>query len=377
LGVSLLFILSSNYKRPIRKIIEKHIGGDLHHIELANQVSFLNRAVLEKTLRETPRGGHVLLDATSTDYIDPDILILIREFRDKTAPALGIKLSLKGFLPLYELHDNLQYVDYSTREVQRDLTPQQVLQLLVEGNERFRSGRILPRDMRRHVVAMAQGQYPMAVILSCMDARTPTEMIFDMGLGDLLNVCIAGNALLGPRSLASVEYGCAAAGAKLVLVMGHTHSSVMETAIAAACSVEDSRQYGQHFHHIVEEIKRSMDQHVCEVFVKAVGVEREAIVNDVARKHVLRTVQQLFTLSQTLRELVAEKRIAIIGAMYNTQTGTIDIVTDSAIGPIDRGGISPSSANNLSGNLIGNLVDSAANKNSLRDVVDSTKGVSS
>ena len=71
LGVAILFILHSNFRRPLRRIVEKHIGGEVLRIELANQVSFLNRAVLERTLNEVPRGGHVLLDATQTDYIDP------------------------------------------------------------------------------------------------------------------------------------------------------------------------------------------------------------------------------------------------------------------------------------------------------------------
>lgn len=344
LGVSLLFILSSNYKRPIRKTIEQHIGGELHHIELANQVSFLSRAVLEKTLRETPRGGHVLLDATNTDYIDPDILTLVREFKDKTAPALDIKLSLKGFLPSFGLQDNLQYVDHSTPELQREFTPQQVLELLAEGNSRFKSGRVLPRDMRRHVMAMAQGQYPMAVVLSCMDARTPTEMIFDMGLGDLLNVCIAGNAALGPRSMASVEYGCAVAGAKLVLVMGNTRSSVTEAAMAVACLGAAPDQYGQHFHHIVEEISRSIDHQMCEDFRKADLEERQMIADDVARKQVLRTVERLPVLSPTLQALVSEQRIAIIAAMYDTQTGQVQLLWDSVIGPVESDAMSVSDA---------------------------------
>ncbi len=96
LGVSLLFILSSNTKRPIHKTLERHLGVEVHHIELANQVSFLSRAVLEKSLREVPRGGHVLLDARNTDYLDPDIISFFHEFRDKTAPALGLQISLKG-----------------------------------------------------------------------------------------------------------------------------------------------------------------------------------------------------------------------------------------------------------------------------------------
>ena len=97
LAVSIGFILSSNVRRPLRRIVEKHLGGEVIHIELANQVSFLNRAALGRALDEVPRGGHVLLDAHNTDYIDPDVLNLIRDFKEQTAPARGVEVSLLGF----------------------------------------------------------------------------------------------------------------------------------------------------------------------------------------------------------------------------------------------------------------------------------------
>ena len=73
LAVSTSFILYSNLRRPMRRIVEKHLGGEVLHIQFSTQVSFLNRAALERILREVPRGGHVLLDASHTDYIDPDV----------------------------------------------------------------------------------------------------------------------------------------------------------------------------------------------------------------------------------------------------------------------------------------------------------------
>ena len=97
LAVSIGFILCSNVRRPVRRIVEKHLGGEVVHIELANQVSFLNRAALARVLDEVPRGGHVLLDAQDTDYIDPDVLDLIRDFKEQTAPARGVEVSLLGF----------------------------------------------------------------------------------------------------------------------------------------------------------------------------------------------------------------------------------------------------------------------------------------
>ena len=192
LAVSIGFILSSNVRRPIRRIVEKHLGGEVVRIELANQVSFLNRAALVRALDEVPRGGHVLLDAQSTDYIDPDVLDLIRDFKEQTAPARGVEVSLLGFRSKYQLQDQTQYVDYSTRELQSALTPQQVLQILKDGHERFRTGRRLTRDLGRQVNATADGQHPLAVVLSCIDSRTPAELIFDLGVGDIFSVRIAG-----------------------------------------------------------------------------------------------------------------------------------------------------------------------------------------
>ena len=97
LAMSISFILHSNMRRPIRRFVEKHLGGDVLHLELANQESFLNRAALSKVLAEVPRSGHVLLDAQNTDYIDPDVLDLIRDFKEQTGPARGVEVSLLGF----------------------------------------------------------------------------------------------------------------------------------------------------------------------------------------------------------------------------------------------------------------------------------------
>ncbi len=114
LGTSALFILISNLRTPIRRIVETHIGGDVVHIELANQVSFLNRAALDKVFSETAHGSNLLIDASDTDYIDPDVLSLIRDFKSNRGPAHGISVSLRGFRKKYNLHDEIQFADYST-----------------------------------------------------------------------------------------------------------------------------------------------------------------------------------------------------------------------------------------------------------------------
>lgn len=325
MAISVSFILHSNLKRPMRRIVEKHLGGDVVRIELANQISFLNRAALDRVLNEVPRGGNVLLDARQTVYIDPDVLGLIHEFKDHTGPARSIKVSLLGFKSKYQLEDEIQYVDYSNRAIQSKLTPEQVLQILKEGNERFRTGKQLTRDLGRQVHATSDGQFPMAAVLSCIDSRTPTEMIFDVGLGDIFCVRIAGN-VTSQKVLGSLEYCCSVAGAKLLLVMGHTRCGAVTAAVNCACASENASQVTgcEHLDSIVNDIQISIDRDSC----RGVGVlnpeEKQRYVDTVARRNVLTSIQSIIQRSNTLSNLVREGRIAIVGGMYDVTTGEIE-----------------------------------------------------
>ncbi|MBI2825253.1 MAG: bifunctional SulP family inorganic anion transporter/carbonic anhydrase [Planctomycetia bacterium] len=333
LAVSIGFILNSNLRRPLRRTVEKHLGGEVLHIELANQVSFLNRAALEKALRDAPRGAHVLLDAQATDYIDPDILSLIREFKERTAPVRGVQVSLRGFRHKYQLKDEIRFVDYSTRELQGQLSPAQVLQLLKEGNERFRTGRPLWRDLGRQRDAAAKGQHPLAVVLSCIDSRSPTELIFDAGLGDIFSVRVAAN-VISRKVLGSMEYACAVAQAKLILVVGHTRCGAVTAAVDLACSTQSAEQAMgcQHLGTIVHEIQQSIDSAGCERIVHAPPEKKEAFIDAVARQNVERAVQQIVEKSHTINRLAREGRVVVTGAMYDIRTGKIDFLANEPVG---------------------------------------------
>ncbi len=330
LAVSVGFILNSNVRRPIRRVVEKHLGGDVIHIELANQVSFLNRAALSKVLDDVPRGGHVLLDASHTDYIDPDVLELIREFKEVSAPIRGVEVSLLGFRNKYQLLDNIQYVDYSTRDLQASLTPQQVVQILKDGHERCRKGQRLTRDFGRQVSATATGQHPLAVVLSCIDSRTPAELIFDLGVGDIFVVRVAGN-ITSRKILASVEYGCAVAGAKLVLVVGHTRCGAVTAAVELMGEKRTPAEITgcEHLEHIVRDIQLSTDAEACRAAALLEAGQRLAFVDGVARRNVVRVVRRMREESRTLDELVRSDRIAIVGAMYDVTTGEIEFLPDA------------------------------------------------
>lgn len=335
LGVSVLFILRSNLRRPVNKVVEKHLGGEVVRIELANQVSFLNRAALAATLNDVPAGGHVLLDATGTDYIDQDIRHLIREFHDTTAPARGVTVSLQGFQDRYQLRDEVRYVDYSTRELQEAVTPRQVLDILKDGNERFRTGRRLSRDLGRQVNATAAGQHPLAVLLTCIDSRSPAELIFDLGVGDIFVVRMAGN-IASRKVLGSMEYATAVAGAKLVLVLGHTRCG----AVAAACGkpgphapLPDDEPGKDHIEHILASVRQSIDPHTAHEYPHLSDDRKRQVADDVARRNVVRTVDAILEQSGPISDLARSGRVLVAGALYDVATGGIEFLTERGATP--------------------------------------------
>lgn len=327
LAVSAGFILHSNLRRPVRRFVEKHLGGEVLHVVLANQVSFLNRAALAAVFDEVPRGGHVLLDAQNTDFIDPDVLDMIREFKERTWPARGVEVSLVGFRNKYQIEDQIQYVDYSTRDLQEAVTPAQVLQILKDGHERFRTGQRLTRDLSRQVSATAQGQHPLAVVFSCIDSRSPAELIFDSGFGDIFSVRIAGN-VPSRKVLASIEYACAVAGAKLILVLGHTRCGAVTAAVKliGATTTAAEATGCQHIDHIVHDIQTSADAAKCRAAQQWPDAEKQAFVDTVTRDHVARVVRRLREDSRTLDELARDGRILIVGAIYDVVTGEMQFL---------------------------------------------------
>jgi MFS superfamily sulfate permease-like transporter len=326
LGVAICFILQSNIRRPIKKTIEKHATGDeVLHIELPNQVGFFNRVSLSKTLRNIAPGSHVLINASHTDYIDPDILDLITDYQNNTAKTQDIAVSLVGFKDKYpQLEDRIHYVDVSNLKTQESLTPERVLEILQEGNARFRQNTRLTRDLSRQLNATATGQFPMAVILSCIDSRSPVELIFDLSLGDIFSVRIAGN-VVSHKVLGSIEYSCAVAGAKLILVMGHTSCGAIKASIDLMCNQKTAVEATGcvNLDSLVSEIQKSIDIAACKNFHQWTKPKKEKYANDVAYKNVLRTLHIIRSKSSTLDQMVRQGKVALVGAMYDIATAKV------------------------------------------------------
>jgi len=203
----------------------------------------------------------------------------------------------------------------SLTEAQRDsLTPDQVVKAFLDGNARFISGAQRDRDFLAEMKSSATGQYPAAIVLSCIDSRTPVEVISDLGIGDTFNAKVAGNAV-NDDILGSMEYACAVAGAKAVLVMGHTSCGAIKGAI-------DNVVLGN-LTLLLARFKTAIDETVYEGSRTS---KNPAFVDAVARTQVLKSAQQVRERSAVLANLEAEGKIRIVASMYDIASGTVALV---------------------------------------------------
>ncbi|WP_306307759.1 carbonic anhydrase, partial [Acinetobacter baumannii] len=186
----------------------------------------------------------------------------IQEYQNETAIKRQIDLKLIGFKQHYqELDDAVLDIDISTRDLQSKLKPSDVLKLLKEGNQRFVRNERLQRDIYRQIrVTADEGQHPIAAVLGCMDSRAPTEMLFDVGIGDLFSLRIAGN-VAGQKVLGSLEFACQAKGAKVIVVLGHTDCGAVTSACQLALqkqSVADIKEM-PHIQYVLGPLMHSVD----------------------------------------------------------------------------------------------------------------------
>ncbi len=202
-----------------------------------------------------------------------------------------------------------------TKELRDAMTPDQVIAAMKEGNQRFRSGKGMAHDYLAQKRATAEGQFPAAVILSCIDSRAPAEIILDMGIGETFNGRVAGN-IANDDLLGSMEFACAVAGAKLVLVMGHTACGAVKGAI-------DGAKLGN-LTGLLDKIKPAVD---ATTFSGDRSSKNDAFVDAVAATNVRQTIDEIRRHSPVLAGLEKEGKIKIVGSMYQLVGGKVDFLS--------------------------------------------------
>lgn len=201
-----------------------------------------------------------------------------------------------------------------TKEMQRKITPEQALELLKNGNRRFVDNLSYNRNLLQQVNETANGQYPFATILSCIDSRTTAELIFDQGLGDIFSIRVAGN-VINDDILGSMEFACEIAGSKLIVVLGHTSCG----AIKGACEHVKMAHLTQLLNKVTPAIEQASDNTIADA-------NNPEFINKVAEINVLNSINIILKESEVLKQLVEQNKIKIIGGLYDISTGSVSFL---------------------------------------------------
>lgn len=204
-----------------------------------------------------------------------------------------------------------------TAESQSKLTPKEAIELLKEGNKRFVNREMRERDLLSQVEETSKGQFPFACVVGCIDSRVPATTVFDQGIGSLFVATVAGN-IINEDILGSLEFGCAAAGSKAIVVLGHTSCG----AVKGAC---DSVELGN-LTSLLSKINASVKETVEPNDPAMRNSSNLLFVNEVAKNNVLRSVENIRVKSNVLRRLEEEGKITIVGAMYDVGTGKVSFL---------------------------------------------------
>ncbi len=203
-----------------------------------------------------------------------------------------------------------------TKEAQSNMTGNSVLQDLLEGNKRFVEGNSQATDNSALVNQTTGGQFPKAVVLSCIDSRVPVETVLDQAIGDIFVARVAGN-FENTDILGSLEYSCKAAGSKLVLVLGHESCG----AVKAAC---DGVELGN-ITAMLENIMPAVRQSAEEIDGEANSSNKEFVAKTV-ENNVKLTIERIREKSQILKEMEDNGEISIVGGVYSLQTGKVEML---------------------------------------------------
>lgn len=201
-----------------------------------------------------------------------------------------------------------------SKETQEKMTPEKSLQSLKEGNKRFQDNLKVNRNLSEQVKDTSTGQYPFATILSCIDSRVSSELIFDQGIGDVFSARIAGN-FVNDDILGSMEFACKLAGTRLIVVLGHTACG----AVKGAC---DDVKLGK-LTGMLENIKPAVNAVVLPKNNNLRNSSNIEFVNNVSAKNVQLTIDKILADSEVLAEMHKKEEIKIIGAMYDIHTGAV------------------------------------------------------
>ncbi len=227
---SVFFLLRGNFHNPFHIESTKSSKGESIRLELSNEVSFLNKPAIKRTLWNLPKNSSIIIDATFTTYVEDDVIEILHDFQDTFARENGIDVVISGLRDKYGPEPSIAITPEASTKDNVLKTPQDILDFFKEGNQRYVDGNLISRRLRNKELMDFIKEAPLAAVINCIDMREPLNMLMNTGIGDLIPLRAAGN-LVGDHLIHSTEVACRKQGAKLILLMGNSKNSFIKEAI--------------------------------------------------------------------------------------------------------------------------------------------------
>lgn len=229
-ALSIFFLLRGNYYNPFYIENIKYIQDEVIKLELSNEVSFFNKASIKNTLWSVPDNSKVLIDATFTSYIDPDVIDILNDFQNTVAIDHNIDVNIIGLQDSYVLGEEVDFYKKTKAEIKAKTTPKEILDYLKEGSTNYASRNLMSRKVTSDNLMDHLHEDPLAVVITSVDLREPLNMMLNTAIGDLVSLRCAGH-ILDSQSILNLEISCRDQGAKLVLFYGNSNNGIIKKAL--------------------------------------------------------------------------------------------------------------------------------------------------
>mgnify|MGYP005751257769 CR=1 FL=1 len=313
-AVSVFFLLRGNFYNPFYIESTKTPNGKTYRLELSNEVSFLNKPAIKSTLWNLPKNSQIIIDATFTTYVEPDVIEILHDFQDTFARENDIEVIMTGLRESYAAKSQEDVLEVDT-EVEKVLAaPQDILDYFIEGNHRYVGGNLVSRRLRNKELMDFIREAPLAAVVNSIDMREPLNMLMNTGIGDLIPLRAAGN-LMSDFLIYSTEIACRKQGARLILLMGNSGNSFIREALECHLAGNESYLYP-----LLAPALAS----------GAFGPEKikpdnlDKLVDDITLWNLAESKRRILNQSQYIREQVSLGKLGLCSAFFDRETGQIE-----------------------------------------------------
>ena len=312
-ALSIFYLLRSNYYNPFYIENIKYVQDEVIKLELSNEVSFFNKASIKNTLWSVPDNSKLLIDASFTSYMDPDVVDIIKEFQTRALVDHNIEVNVIGMKDSYLLGEEIDFYKKTKAEIKAKTNPKEILAYLKEGSTTYASRNLMSRKMQSKDLVEHLNESPLAVVLTCVDLREPLNMMLNTAIGDLVSLRSAAH-IIEKQSILNLEISCRDQGAKLVLFYGNSHNAVVKEAIS-----EHLKNKSSNLSILIEDALKSKTFSSRDLQSESL----DKLANDIVDFNIEKAKSDLIAKSPYFKEALKKGDIGIASAFFNRDDNSV------------------------------------------------------